>query len=242
MTRTARSADEAGADRRVLRCVTAYNTYGAYCVPSSSAHRPAAKMILAGEVYEPLTIEFIRSHCGDGDLVHAGAYFGDFLPALSRAAAPDATVWSFEPNIENFRCAEITLALNAIQNVALTHAALGERSGVATMATRDASGRSLGGGSMIVETGSGRPGSEAVPVVALDDVVPADRRVTLVHFDLETYEQKALEGSLGTIARSRPILVLESVPSAEWIDANLHPLGYTTRTEKIHTNTVFMPR
>ena len=83
----------------VLQCCIAYNKYGGYCVPLSSLHRPAAQRILSGDVYEPNTIEFLISNCSDGDIVHAGAYFGDFLPALSRSCAPNAKIWvSVDPN------------------------------------------------------------------------------------------------------------------------------------------------
>ena len=46
-----------------LKCSISYNTYGGYCVPNSSRHRPAAQKILANDVYEPRTIEFIISNC-----------------------------------------------------------------------------------------------------------------------------------------------------------------------------------
>jgi hypothetical protein len=85
----------------VLQCCIAYNKYGGYCVPLASRYRVAARKILAGEVWEPTTIEFLMSYGSHGDIVHAGAYFGDFLPALSRSCAPGAKVWAFEPNPEN---------------------------------------------------------------------------------------------------------------------------------------------
>ena len=66
------------ASNRLLQCCIAYNKYGGYCVLLSSRHRPAAKKILAGEVWEADTIEFVKSNCGDGDLVHAGTLLGRF--------------------------------------------------------------------------------------------------------------------------------------------------------------------
>jgi hypothetical protein len=109
----------------VLDCRLSYNKFGGFCVPASSQHRPAAHAILTGRVWESETIEFITTRCGDGDVVHAGTYFGDFLPALSKACRPDARVWAFEPNTENYRCAKITIGLNGLQNVVLTNAGLG---------------------------------------------------------------------------------------------------------------------
>src|SRR5438477_11756587 len=90
-------------DEQVLRCQIAYNEFGGFCVPTSSLHRPAARKILAGQVHEPQTIAFVAAHGEHGDIVHAGAYFGDFLPGLSRACAPAYRIWAFEPNHANYR-------------------------------------------------------------------------------------------------------------------------------------------
>lgn len=90
--------------------IISHNEYGKYCVPKSSSIRPAARKILSGEVYEPETIEFMRVNCGDGDVVHAGAYFGDFLPALSAGMSAGGKVWAFEPNFENYYCARKPLS------------------------------------------------------------------------------------------------------------------------------------
>src|ERR1700678_3814062 len=101
---------------RPLKCLIAANVHGTYCVPAASRERPAARAILDGRIWEAETLAFLASQCGSGDVVHAGTYFGDFLPALSRAIAEDARVWAFEPSSENFLCAGITLKLNAIGN------------------------------------------------------------------------------------------------------------------------------
>jgi hypothetical protein len=86
-----------GKDESVLQCCIAYNKFGGYCVPLSSCYRPAAQRILSGKVYEPETIAFLTSHCGKGDVIHGGTFFGDFIPALSRALAPGYKLWAFEP-------------------------------------------------------------------------------------------------------------------------------------------------
>ena len=62
-----------------LKCFVSYNKYGGYCVPESSRFRPAALAILSNDIYEPKTIEFMMSNCADGDIIHAGTYFGDFF-------------------------------------------------------------------------------------------------------------------------------------------------------------------
>jgi len=138
------------AELSALKCSVSYNQYGGYCVPESSRHRLAAQRILANDVHEPETIEFMTASCGDGDIVHAGAYFGDFLPALSAGCAQDSRIWAFEPNAENYRCARITMEINGIANVELANAGLGARREILRLKTTDSKGVALGGTSRII--------------------------------------------------------------------------------------------
>ena len=174
--------------------IIASNKHGRYCVPKSSRSRPAAKAVLAGGVWEEKTISLMAMNCGDGDIVHAGTYFGDFLPGLSRALKSCARLWTFEPSYENFLCSQQTVALNDLTNVSLIHAGLGARSGEGSLCV-SAAGEVQGGGSSFVQ--SKIPGAvyEDVQILALDDIVPPDRHVSVVQFDVEDYEQQAFKGA-----------------------------------------------
>jgi len=188
----------------------------------------------------------MTARCGDGDIVHAGTYFGDFLPALSKACASDRKVWAFEPNNENFRCANITLLINDIHNVELMNAGLGERVETLTMGTVDANGEALGGGSRVVSQPSdSSKGLQSVEIFPIDNVVPQDRHVSIVQLDVEGYEEKALRGAIKTIRRCLPILILEDWPGSnlvesKWFSENLSPLRYTA-VDQIHGNIVLNP-
>jgi len=219
----------------------ATNRYGSYCVPVSSRHRPAARAILDGKVWEAGTLAFLASHCGAGDIVHAGTYFGDFLPALSRAVAEDALVWAFEPSSENFRCAEITLKLNAIGNVVLTQAALGARETEALLRT-GTNKRAAGGASAIAAERRDGFSYESVRVVAIDAVIPLNRTVSIIQLDVEKYEQQVLEGALATIRRCRPLLILENPPADQsWFAENVLAMGYE-EAGRVDVNRLFRPR
>jgi len=228
----------------ILQCIVSYNRYGGYCVPNSSKHRFAARKILANDVYEPKTIELIRSNCGDGDIIHAGTYFGDFLPALAGGVSPDAKVWAFEPNLENYRCARITLEINGIENVILANAGLGSKPENLLVKTSDENGRSLGGSSRIIKKGSKEvPGTETVQIVTIDNAVPSDRNVSLIQLDVEGYEKEALIGGLDTIRRCLPIIILEDTPNSallnsDWFAENIIFLGYRKVCD-VHRNSVF---
>ncbi len=225
-----------------LRCSIAYNKYGAYCIPDSSKHRSSALIVAANAVYEPETIAFMAANCGTGDIVHAGTYFGDFLPALSKAVAQDAIVWAFEPNVENFRCATITMLLNEISNVTLRNAGLGAVAETLFLQTVDDSGTALGGGSQVVST-SNNDALQSVQILPIDESVPRNRTVSILQLDVEGYERPALEGALQTIQRCKPMIIIEILPNSElitgkWFAENILALGYQN-THKVSENLVF---
>jgi FkbM family methyltransferase len=214
-----------------LNCCVTYNKYGAYCVPVSGLHRPAALCVQAGDVWEARTIEFITSHCKGGDIVHAGTFFGDFLPALASALTGSGKVWAFEPNPESYRCAAITIQLNQLSNVELINAGLGERSGAQPFITHAFNGIALGGSSQMAPSGADSweaRGDRTVMVQleTIDDTVPAHRPVSIIHLDVEGYEKRALAGAMRTIERQRPVLVVETLPDEQWVSEHLRPLGY----------------
>jgi FkbM family methyltransferase len=208
--------------------VFATNQHGIYCVPRSCLHRPVSRAVLRSRVWEADTLELMRNVDSHGDIVHAGTFFGDFLPALARSRRDDALVWAFEPSRESYRCAQVTVLLNDLENVVLTHAALDANGGTGLLATSDRSGRPTGGASHMIRdpSSAGLRTNEEVRLVSLDDVIARDRHVAIIQLDVEGYEQRALEGAMGTIERCRPLLVLEGLPHKSWFAANLEPLGY----------------
>jgi len=188
----------------------------------------------------------MASHCGNGDVIHAGTYFGDFLPALSNACGSTAKVWAFEPNEENYRCAQITLLLNGITNIELVRAGLGERSSVEKILTKDADGTSRGGASRVVLAPENAGGHfEQVSIVTIDESVPEARQVSIIQLDVEGFELQALAGALKTIKRCRPVLILEiladsALPRSRWFEDNIIRNGYEF-AGMLHGNAVFWP-
>jgi len=225
----------------VLDCCIAYNEHGGYCVPLASRHRLSVQTVLDGRVWEPDTLAFLASL--PDDLVHAGAYFGDFLPALARSRAAGDRVWAFEPNPENYRCASVTAEINGLANVELRNAGLGERRSTPLMRLWDADGRALGGMSHVLAADAEAPPADVarVAVVTVDEAFPSDRKLSALQLDVEGFEVPALMGALATIRRCRPVIVVESVPDEAWLTEHLFPQGYRAE-RKIHDNTVFVPR
>lgn len=224
-------------NNQTLNAAIAFNKYGAYCVPASTQHGVLTQKILQGDVYEPDTIEFMRSNVKDGDIIHSGACFGDFFPGLSTAMQPNAKIWSFEPSSEGRRCAEITMLLNNITNINLSPKGLGEKTSTERLNTVDKSGKSMGGASTIVAK-SDKGEFEDIEIVAIDDVIPEDRNITILQLDIEGFEEQALKGAVKTIQRCKPILILEDnngIGKSEWFKNNILSLGYEFQ-KNLHYN------
>lgn len=219
-----------------LKYILSYNEFGGYCVPAASSYRPAARRILLNEVHERRTLMYLCDNAGDGDVVHAGTYFGDYLPALAKAVAPGATIWAFEPHPEHYLCASFTIEMNKISNVVLADAALGAVPRVAPLRTHLES-MAMGGASRLVH-GKNVDEDETVEVevTTIDATVDANRRVSIIQLDVEGSEIRALEGAMETIRKWRPILVLEVIPTSgllenQWLKDNIMSLGYVPAME-----------
>jgi FkbM family methyltransferase len=234
-----KTAPRVRAHERVLPFVLACNEFGGYCVPRDSIHRPASQATLRGEVWERETLQFMARNCGSGDVVHAGTYFGDFLPALSFSLAPGALIWAFEPYRQSFRCATMTVVINDLENVRLHNAALGAKNSSVSYVLHDEHGRPLGGAGYVSEQPMVE--SEGVAQRSLDDVVPADRHVSILQLDVEGFEEEAMRGASELLRRERPILILETVPISTWFSDQMGALGYQM-TSQLNGNSVFVTK
>ena len=223
-----------------LECVIARNAYGFYCIPTRSIARPAAAWVRDGKVWEQDTISLICRSVDNGDVIHAGTFFGDFLPAISKALHPSAKLWAFEPNPENFEAASMTARLNELRNIELLPFGLSEKRARRKMMVRE-NGQWLGGGSRILVRDP-TSGDETIEInlIALDNVIPPYRRVSVLQLDVEEHENLALTGALRTISRWHPLIIIETYDEA-WAATNLMPLGYRL-AGKCHDNAVLSVR
>jgi FkbM family methyltransferase len=216
----------------------ATNVYGRYSIPKRFRNRPIPKLLLQGGVWEAETVKFLRAKAVAGDVVHAGAFMGDMLPALAQVC--QGIVWAFEPNPLNQPAARRTVELNQLTNVRLQGAALGALRGTARLQIEDERGLvHLGTSSMLPSRVASARRTATVEVLPLDEVIPADRQVSLIHLDVEGYEIEALKGAVQILWRCRPLLVLETVPKDRWFMREvLGTLGYQA-VRKVDGNTVF---
>lgn len=129
--------------------------------------------------------------------IQAGGNLGLFP---KRLAEEFARVYSFEPDAKLHACCVNNAPEKNIHHI---QAALGsDRSPVAMHGgRRDNSGRASHEGLTHV-VGAGK-----IPQILIDDLKLGD--VDLIYLDIEGYEHRALVGAVDTIARCRPMIVVE---------------------------------
>lgn len=206
------------------------NKHGLYYIPDCQLHRPVAKIVSEGKVWEEQTINYIIENLNGKSVITAGSYFGDFLPALSKAT--NGTVFTYEPVPELFDCAKRTIDLNKLQNVVIKNVALSNTVSHVNLQLWgkrkdhvNASGvkRLLGGASKVVSQRS--QDTIKVQSLTLDSTVPTECEISVIHLDVEGHEDKALKGAAQLIKNNLPIIIVETLP-VEFFKNYLVPLGY----------------
>jgi len=215
----------------------AKNKYGVYCVPTSSLKKDkGSQRIMNGGVWEEETVQFLKRANFQGDIIHAGTFFGDHLPPLSEYFE---TVWTFEPVTEHYECALKTIEWNDLNNIELYKYGLSDKKQKLSIVVGGDSDNHEGGRCSIVNKFNvSNPLKEEIELVTIDEVYPEDRNLSVIHLDIEGYEQIALTGALKTIKMNKPVILVETLPSKKWIVDNLESLGYNFR-EQINVNHIF---
>jgi FkbM family methyltransferase len=144
-------------------------------------------------VHEPDTLEFITNNCSNGGIIHAGAGFGDFFPALSKSCK--STVWTFEPDDENYFCAKKTIELNHLKNINLFNYGLGQNKKQVYLQNKK-DNKSLGPRCEISEVFINEEGTSYKPISlhSLDTIIPETSKISIIHLDVEGYELEVLQG------------------------------------------------
>lgn len=171
-----------------------------FSVPVYAEHRPAARSIIGGVLYEPDThrlVEELMRH-RPGDMVHAGTFFGDMLPSFS--AKCGGCVYAFEPVLENYILAKLTLQANNLKNVFLMNCGLGAKFGTAYIDV-GSPWFHRGGSSKISDQG------QPTSLMPIDSLGLTD--VSIIQLDVEGFELPALEGARATIERCLPYILIE---------------------------------
>ncbi|MEE8523656.1 MAG: FkbM family methyltransferase [Thermoanaerobaculia bacterium] len=152
-----------------------------------------------GHVWEPQIVQIIGQFALPGTTaIDAGAHIGTHTVTLSKAVGATGLVYAFEPQKKLYRELVHNLQLNDAANVTALRFALGAEPGVIEM---DAANDANEGGTAV---GQGGDPAEVRTV----DSFELDH-VSFIKIDVEGFETPVLKGARRTIARHKPVVVVE---------------------------------
>jgi len=133
--------------------------------------------------------------------IDVGAYIGDYPLALFKLAK---TVYAFEPENNNYEKLQHYIKQNRITNIKAVKAALTSYTGKAKIYRS----KNKGWHSMAIPY---KDGVEQVSALTLDDFVAENKiqNIGLIKIDVEGAEFEVLSGSLNTINKQHPTLLIE---------------------------------
>jgi FkbM family methyltransferase len=180
---------------------------------------------------------------GPGDwCVDVGANIGHYTLRLSKLVGGDGRVFAFEPIPEAF----FLLANNALSvpenNITLFNCAASCGNSLAVMSIpRFESGMRNYYESSIVPPDSAGGGSgvetKTICCTSMDNMIPAERKISLIKIDAEGHESNVVDGGLATIRRHNPIIIAEGTDGR--VQEMLSEIGYGSVRFNNSPNTVY---
>ncbi|MCW8306056.1 FkbM family methyltransferase [Acidiphilium sp. PA] len=165
--------------------------------------------IVRESVYEPDVSAIFRRTLRQGmGVLDIGANIGYFSMLSAAIVGPSGQVFAVEPNQQNARLLEASRRLNDFGQITLIHAAAGAKTGILSLHTSHSTGTTSGVPDEIGALLTAR----IVPCLALDSIIPADRRIDLIKIDVDGAEYPAMQGCEQIIRRHRPAIISEFAP------------------------------
>jgi FkbM family methyltransferase len=180
---------------------------------------------------EPLEQELLLECCRPGSIVYdIGANAGFYALIAARAVGPSGRVYAFEPTPDLADRIRANAALNSFQNIEIVQAAVSSSNGVVEFKVSD----SHTSNAISKATDSLRRSAISVRSIRLDSFVMEHQPPNLVLMDIEGAEIEALESGLQTIARYRPVIMVEvhwlGAAFTNFFEQRLKPIGYVAST------------
>lgn len=167
-----------------------------------------------------------------GVAIDIGANLGEWTVPLAHAVGRAGRVIAFEPAPRNAAALIRTLAANALHQAEIIQCALGDIDGAAEFAIPAVTSTHIDTGTAHIGPAAVGHESVEVPLRRLDSLAGERRieRVDMIKIDVEGYERRLLDGAAATLARCRPVLVIETGHEAEGDRPAIHDrlggLGY----------------
>ena len=165
-----------------------------------------------------------------GCFFDVGANVGLYIWEVSKVC-PNRNILAFEPDPENVKLLEKTLSAANLQNLEICNYALSNQNGEVLFfqdSLTSATGCVAGKEKPWIEQYLNSSANEIrVKTKTLDSVVSDDNNPSLIKIDVEGHEVEVLEGGRKTLAKIKPLLIVESFPpKQQTVLSILQELGY----------------
>jgi FkbM family methyltransferase len=155
--------------------------------------------IRQNRAWEPWLTELFPKYIKPGTtVIDAGAHVGVHTLSFARLVGPSGRVYAFEPQRKLYRELVFNLRLNGVSNAVPLRYAVGHTTAIVEMNSAER------GNEGATQVGSG---GDRVELRAIDSF--GFRNVSLIKIDVEHFEDYLLEGAQLTIARYRPVIIIE---------------------------------
>ena len=140
-------------------------------------------------------------------IIDVGANVGDITMHSAKIVGAYGAVYSFEPDLENYRRLEKNLKLNKFTNITVNNFGLGNEKGIFYMKNINSKNRGM---NKIVSKDM-MEGTHEIKVNRLDSYVKENKldKVDLIKIDVEGFEYNVLQSSTETIKKFHPIFFIE---------------------------------
>ena len=158
--------------------------------------------------YEPHVTAFLKEHLQEGmTFVDIGANVGFFTLTAATKVGKSGKVIAVECNPRNCELIYLSLHRNGFDEVTVYPFALGEAQKLMSLSWGFSNG-------FVTElTNDDEDVGFIVPAVTLDSLLRNESRVDVIKMDIEGSEAKAWQGMQETIARHRPVFLMEFFPT-----------------------------
>jgi FkbM family methyltransferase len=172
----------------------------------SYANRPNAESLLRKTVFSLLQSGYIDPR---QSIIDIGCWIGDNAVVWAGMLSHEGTVYAVDPSRMNLDFGKAVAGLNGLKNITWVQAVCADRSGLEVSLDGDLEHAQF--------NDCASPTAPIFATTTLDAIVPqaSHGAISLLHVDVEGFEEKVLRGARGIIALSKPVIIFEQHISKE---------------------------
>ena len=170
------------------------------------ASRPTAEALLRKTVYALFQAGYIDPR---RSIIDIGCWIGDNAVVWGKMLQGDAVVYAVDPSPANLDFGRSVASLNGVRNIKWIQAVCADRPNLRFSLASDLDHAQF--------SDHGGRNAQQFVTTTLDEVVPQSSHggISLLHVDVEGFEERVLGGAANIIAASKPVIIFEQHISKE---------------------------